>query len=60
MLGTNWYTNLRLQETKMMVTTLGYVYVYLTGTYEGINTEWQYCSNDGTTDGALDGLLLGF
>ena len=44
----------------MMVTTLGYVYVYLTGTYEGINTEWKYWPNDGTTDGALDGLLLGF
>ena len=44
----------------MMVTTLGYVYVSLIGTYEGINLEWQYCTNDGTTDVTLDGLLLGF
>ena len=44
----------------MMVTTLGYVYVYLTGTYEGIKLEQQYFSNDGTTDVTLDGLLLEF
>ena len=44
----------------MMVTTLGQVYVSLIDTYEGIKLEWQYFSNDRTTDVTLDGLLLEF